>query len=432
METTKFENGEHFFWFAKENKVNCPEIGHLAKSLALAYKEDSGTEAKYIEHIVCNCYMAWLYDNAVAFFSKNEYWTEYNSRIKSRKDKFSVISFRREIDFLKAFGLVQVIKGKKCDFNPKLSMASRMLPTANLEKEFDVAWEVAIEYTEQTIRFKKSKFDESKTLKECVNDETIAAPTAEVLERKEFLSMYNTFLRRQHCTYTGLLTKYLWDSENKCTKQLDYEGDVRFIPQLTANYSGAWDKGGRFYAHTVFGMADYQQLPREVRSTIKLNGEGTVEVDYSCLHLSLMYAKCGKQLSKDAYGWSTDRTLAKKITIICLNNSTYAGALSACRNWLEENGYETYGQKTLDYVHNMLCYHSEIRERFFKHDFDALSMQHADSTIMQNVLKALRRRGIAALPIHDSVIVQKKYKDSVVRIMKEKYTEYTGFEIEVK
>lgn len=433
MDIQHFENGEHFFWFAKENRVNCPEIGYLARKIAKEYEINTGKSPKYIEHIVCNCYMAWLYKQSVAYFSKNECWVEYNSHIKSKKDKFSVISFRSELKYAENAGLISTIKGRKCDFNPKWSMASRFVPTETLESEFDTAWETAIEYSEQTIRFKKCKDDESKTLKQCLKDSDTQIPTIEVLKRENFLVTYNAYLRKQYCVYTDKVTTYLWDKEHHCTIELGKDGDVRFIPQLTANYSGDWQHGGRFYAHSMFGMADYQQLSKEKRSTIKINGENTVEVDYSCLHLSLMYAKCGKQLTKDAYAWCEDREIAKKITIICLNNKSYVGALSACRKYLEEQGIDVYyGRPTLNYVYNMLTYHSEIRDAFFKKDCDALAMQHTDSNIMEGVLRSLHKRNIPALPVHDSVIVPESRKQAAIRIMKEQYKQITGFDIVVK
>ena len=433
MNIEKFEDGEHFFWFAKENRVNCPEIGYLARKIAKSYEINTGKSPKYIEHIVCNCYMAWVYQQSVAYFSKNEQWTEYNSQIKDRKNKFSVISFRTELRYLESNSYITTLKGRKCDWNKSLSMASRMVPTETLESEFDIAWEAAIEYTSETIRFKKNRDDNSKTLRECAKDATIPAPTAEVLDRQDFLTQYNNYLRKQYCTYEGIIKQYLWDKDSKSTVVLEKDGDVRFIPQLTSNYSGDWEHGGRFYAHGMFDMVDYQQLSKEKRSTIKINGENTAEVDYSCLHLSLMYAKCGKQLTKDAYAWCENREIAKKITIICLNNNTYAGALASCRKYLSEIGIDVYyGRPTLNYVHDMLNYHSEIRGIFFKKSCYALFMQHIDSVIMERVLKSLHKRNIPALPVHDSVIVPEKYRNTAIRIMKEQYKQVTGFEIEVK
>lgn len=434
MNIENFEDGEHFFWFAKENRVNCPEIGYLARKIAKSYEINTGKSPKYIEHIVCNCYMAWVYQQSVAYFSKNEQWTEYNSQIKDRKNKFSVISFRTELRYLEANSYITTLKGRKCDWNKSLSMASRMVPTETLESEFDIAWETAIEYTSETIRFKKNRDDNSKNLRECAKDATIPAPTAEVLERQDFLTQYNNYLRKQYCTYEGVIKQYLWDKDSKSTVVLEKDGDVRFIPQLTSNYSGDWEHGGRFYAHGMFGMADYQQLSKEKRSTIKINGENTAEVDYSCLHLSLMYAKCGKQLTKDAYAWCENREIAKKITIICLNNNTYTGALASCRKYLSDIGIDVYygSHHTPNYIHDMLSYHSEIRGIFFKRSCDALYMQNMDSNIMERVLKSLHKRNIPALPVHDSVVVPEKYRNTVIRIMKEQYKQTTGFEIEVK
>ena len=431
MNISQFENGEHFFWFARENRVNCPEIGYLARKIAKTYEESTGKQAKYIEHIVCNCYMAWLYRQSVAFFSKNEHWVEYNSHITLRKDKFSAITFRSEIRFAEENGLISTLKGKKCDFNPKLSMASRMVPTAELESEFDIAWETAIEYTSETIRFKKNRDDNSKTLRECAKDSSIHAPTAEVLDRQDFLTTYNNYLRKQYCTYEGVIKQYLWDKDSKSTAVLEKDGDVRFIPQLTSNYSGDWEHGGRFYAHGMFGMVDYQQLSKEERSTIKINGENTAEVDYSCLHLSLMYAKCGKQLKGDAYGWYTDRKIAKLVTIITLNNTCYYNAVYAVQKALAGTDAAYEASKLID---KMLAYHKTVAQHIFGsfRAVDALTLQHTDSVVMEKVLKSLHKRNIPALPVHDSVIVPEKYRDAAIRTMKEQYKQVTGFEIEVK
>ena len=431
MNIEKFEDGEHFFWFAKENRVNCPEIGYIARKIAKSYEISTGKSPRYIEHIVCNCYMAWVYQQSVAYFSKNEQWTEYNASIKDRKNKFSVISFRAELRYLEANSYITTLKGKKCDWNKSLSMASRMVPTETLESEFDIAWETAIEYTSETIRFKKNRDDNSKTLRECAKDASIPAPTAEVLERQDFLNKYNNYLRKQYCTYEGIIKQYLWDKDSKSTVILEKDGDVRFIPQLTSNYSGDWEHGGRFYAHGMFDMVDYQQLSKEKRSTIKINSENTAEVDYSCLHLSLLYAKCGKQLKGDAYGWHTDRKIAKLVTIIALNNTHYYNAVYAVQQALEGTNEWCNASKL---IIAMLKYHKAISDRIFNAcmTVDALTLQHTDSVIMEKVLKSLHKRNIPALPVHDSVIVPEKYRNTVIRIMKEQYKQVTGFEIEVK
>lgn len=426
MNIEKFEDGEHFFWFAKENRVNCPEIGYVARKIAKNYEISTGKSPKYIEHIVCNCYMAWVYKQSVAYFSKNEQWTEYNSTIKDRKNKFSVISFRTELRYLEANSYITTLKGRKCDWNKSLSMASRMVPTETLESEFDIAWETAIEYTSETIRFKKNRDDNSKTLRECAKDITIPAPTAEVLERQDFLTKYNNYLRKQYCTYDGVIRQYLWDKDSKSTVVLEKDGDVRFIPQLTSNYSGEWEHGGRFYAHGMFDMVDYQQLSKEKRSTIKINGENTAEVDYSCLHLSMIYAKYGKQLEGDAYGWYNDRAVAKLVTIIILNTDSASEAMYAISTALNNC--------SLDHARWLIScmqrHHKEIQRYFYISA--SRGLQYTDSVIMENVLKSLHKRNIPALPVHDSVIIPEKHKKTAMRIMKEQYKQVTGFEIEVK
>lgn len=432
MTVQRFEHGEHFFWFSKQNRVQCPEIGYLSRKISKTYTETTGEKSNYIEHIIANVYLGWAYNQAVAYFSKNEYWTAYNAKIKNRADKFSIVKFRKELKFLVSSDLVTVIKGHKVDGHPHLSMASRMLSTEKLEAEFDIAWEVYADLEDEAIRYKKSKDTVSVSASALSNHPEVAPMPESVQVRKQELAQYNRYIRQQFCDFKEFQYTYTWDSEEKITVRNGKLGYQRFIPLLSSVYSGGWDKGGRLYARSVFGMVDYQQLSKERRATIRINGEDTVEVDYSCLHLSLMYAKCGLQLNKDAYAWCKDRTLAKKITIICLNNKTYAGAINACKRWLSDNGYDISMCKTSGYICDMLRYHSEIRDSFFKTKYDALAMQNDDSNIMINVLKACHRRNIPALPVHDSIIVPATRHESAIRIMKEQYKAYTGFEIEVK
>lgn len=432
MHPQRFEHGEHFFWFAKQNRVQCPEIGYLSRKIAQRYTDSTGNNAKYIEHIIANVYLGWAYNQAVAYFSKNEYWTQYNSTIKDRKDKFSIVTFRKELNFLMDNDLVQVIKGHKVDGNSHLSMASRMLSTEKLEAEFDIAWEVYAELADENIRYKLSKDSVSIPASEFANHPEIEPVTEEVEQRKEDLTAYNNYIRQQFCDYEDFVNTYLWDSENKVAVKQVNRGYQRFIPLLSAVYSGGWKRGGRLYARSVYGMVDYQHLSKSQRSTIRINGEKTVEVDYSCLHLSMMYAKCGLQLDKDAYAWCGDRALAKKLTIICLNNGSRASAVASCKKFLSENGYDTMQNNVQSMINAMIQYHFPIRYAFFSKAHTAVSMQHDDSNIMMGVLNACRKRNIPALPVHDSVIVPMSRKESAIRIMKEQYKAYTGFEIEVK
>jgi hypothetical protein len=421
----------HFFWFRKEYGMNCPEIATLADCFATCYTASTGKQPKYLRAIIANCYFAWLYNRSVAFFSKNEYWAKYNKTIKDRRAKFSAVSFRNELKCLVDNGLIEIVKGKAVDGRPDLCMASRLVPTAQLTRNFKATWESSMEFNTDVIRIRESKDSESITLTEYNRRHELEADS-EVYARAEFIRLYNSFLRTKHCTYEDVVCNYLWNTRTKTTTKALHVGEVRFIPQLSASYSGTWDMGGRLYARSVFGMADYQQLPKSKRKSIRINGEATVELDYGCLHLSLLYAMRGLQLCKDAYAWCADRKLAKKITLIAINTGSIRSAVLATMKWADETAYPMDRHMVYVHLNAMLAYHSDIRDMFMSDKNTAVKLQHIDSNLMCSVLRTCYKRGIAALPIHDSVIVPKKYEATVADILLQKYFELTGFKIEVK
>ena len=59
-------------------------------------------------------------------------------------------------------------------------------------------------------------------------------------------------------------------------------------------------------------------------------------------------------------------------------------------------------------------------------------LQAVDSEIMALVLHRLRLENIPALPVHDSVRIQKKYKIRARDVMAECFKEITGFKAQVR
>ena len=87
------------------------------------------------------------------------------------------------------------------------------------------------------------------------------------------------------------------------------EGDGRLRLHDRSLYrvfnSASFDKGGRFYGGW------WQIIPSSYRRKILINGKRTVELDFSSLHPSILYAKIGKELPTDAYDISLKPSLAK-------------------------------------------------------------------------------------------------------------------------
>jgi hypothetical protein len=87
-----------------------------------------------------------------------------------------------------------------------------------------------------------------------------------------------------------------------------------------------------------------------------------------------------------------------------------------------ERIYEAFWSK-----HHAVCPHGAGKPPAWQ------SLQYADSEIALRVLHLLLEDEIAAIPVHDSFIVQAKYKDQVTAAMQKAWDErYPGSKIGVK
>lgn len=225
-------------------------------------------------------------------------------------------------------------------------------------------------------------------------------------------------------------------------KHLECEMKKKSLHRVFNRASLEFDKGGRFYG------AFYQGISGDIRKRILINGNETVELDYSGHHLRMLYHQLGQKYEKDPYdfAWEEERkkyrlsgeALEKKkkevrnkyklVGLISINSEETC-APSAIRKVLIEAGIP-YGSgkgciKTL--MENMKKHHATIKDLLFKGV--GVDLQNDDSKIMDDILAELTRKGIVGLPIHDSIIVEKQHEKLLETLMIEKYRKHmNGFE----
>lgn len=176
-------------------------------------------------------------------------------------------------------------------------------------------------------------------------------------------------------------------------------------------FNGDWRHGGRNYGGW------WQNAKKEHRPYLAINGEATVELDYSQIHPQLLYRMEGVSQDGDAYtlpGWPRD--LCKRAWNILINAETYPSALGAVSLAV---GIE-YGQgqnrtKAADLIQAMKDKHAPISRHF--HSGVGLRLQALDAAMAENVMKRLRKQGIVALPIHDSFVVQDRHEGALAEAM---------------
>jgi DNA-binding ferritin-like protein (Dps family) len=117
----------------------------------------------------------------------------------------------------------------------------------------------------------------------------------------------------------------------------------------------------------------------------------------------------------------------KLVSLISINAKAQ-GAHIAVKDALEESGFEIAND--LKQVTTLMKNYQQAHKPIEKYLFSGvgLDLQNKDSQIMEKILMKLHDYGICGLPIHDSVLVEKKYTDLLYEIMMNAYEEVMGFE----
>ena len=188
----------------------------------------------------------------------------------------------------------------------------------------------------------------------------------------------------------------------------------------------------------------WQDVPKEYRKFIQIQGKPTAELDHSTLHPTILYLKEGLKLAKDSYdlhGWDKEhRSIYKKTFNQLLNSKavmhkksmwgSFAPEILKSDNapgWseLDENKQGKLNREELirltgrdynDLIEAILEKHQPIQHRFFTQAWTWL--QRLDSNIPEMVmLKMLNEEDIPVLPLHDSFVVRAIFKDVLSEVM---------------
>jgi hypothetical protein len=129
------------------------------------------------------------------------------------------------------------------------------------------------------------------------------------------------------------------------------------------------------------------------------------------MHAAVLYAQRGIKLEGDAYETGDFPRKHGKIAFnIALNARTVQGALGAITEELEvSRGYASTLLKTIK------SRHRDVADAFGA-DM-GVKLMRTDSEITLKVMKDCVRRGIPALPIHDSILTQARQRGDVMESM---------------
>ena len=262
----------------------------------------------------------------------------------------------------------------------------------------------------------------------------LAVPeTEEVQQQRQRLTWINNKLR-QHCISIDLSNENLLALEKKLAESGEADKDnYRSLHlqrvQLTRIFSrGEMNLGGRFY------RGWWQSIPGKHRPHIRIDGKKTIEVDYSGMSLSIIYALNNIPFNaeddpydiglKDWNGKSDIRRKPlKKIVNALINDQDGVYRIS-------KSELKLLGETEDSFMDKLLTKHPVLKDRLGSSI--GLETQFIDSQIAEAVMIELLKEDIVVLPIHDSFIVPAGYQQYLETAMSHFFKLRLGADIKVE
>lgn len=191
--------------------------------------------------------------------------------------------------------------------------------------------------------------------------------------------------------------------------------------------NSSFEQGGRFYGHWS------QNIPSKFRKYITIDGKRTVELDYSCLHISMLFGLEDMVPPRgDLYqlkGINRQfRPVIKKAVNIILNAATEAEACKAMYNEVinklapDEKAICPKPKQIIEAIRN--TYPNLIK---YFCTGQGVKLQYYDSLIAEKILLDFAKDDICCLTIHDSFIIAEEHRNRLEELMTNYFRESFRF-----
>lgn len=233
----------------------------------------------------------------------------------------------------------------------------------------------------------------------------------------------------------------------KRVNEVNSKADIRYKASklsafLVAIFVEKFTWYGRLHSK---GFRHYQGIKGKdkERAKITINGDPIKEWDYSGLHPNLLYAAEGIQYKGDPYSVVDKRPEARpflKAILLCmLNAKNEITAERAANYWLyeaeptEQEELKKLGiTRARPFIDKFMIEHEPIAHYFCKGKDTGMRVMNKDSKIALDIVNHFAKQDIPILSVHDSFIVQEKYREELLQVMKNEYKKHTGFRIKIK
>jgi len=253
------------------------------------------------------------------------------------------------------------------------------------------------------------------------------ADTDDTVRMRNDLNIINSHLGGVKLTLPSVFD-IEFDDRKRLGRFVRFDDRCVLVSQLRTYRSfcrGSFDLGGRAYGW-------WQQLSKELRSQILLDGEEVVEPDFSQLHATMLYALRGLPVPGDAYtipGYERD-TIKIAFNVI-INARTTQAAIGAVQKELKAAALQHDKAYAAQIVRAVKAAHPDIKEDFGSDK--GVMLMRKDSDIIVKTMLVLVDERIPFLPVHDSIVCRRNDKNRVMQVMKDSFLEiFPGFPCKVK
>jgi hypothetical protein len=268
--------------------------------------------------------------------------------------------------------------------------------------------------------------------------------TDETRDCAEMLDTYNRFVERHTISIALDAEEEAQYLQREYEKRPDWDRQPKMRkPEFFRRHSyrifndGKWTHGGRIY------RTWWQGIPREYRSKITIDGQKTIELDFSGFLPRSLYHLMGIDYPADREpynipalsamaefaGWTPKdlRKAVKKMLIALLNSDK--GKRGRPENVALPIEFEPYFTRAE--VASLIAEEHPELVQYFKTG-EGKRNQRLDSDIALEILRRLMNQDILALSIHDSFLVQEQHRDLLNDMMESVYYERLGFKPVIK
>ena len=249
---------------------------------------------------------------------------------------------------------------------------------------------------------------------------------------REVLSDYNKLLDQTHIDIYDLEKPLLKIGKGKKKMRLQINQQDKFVRRIF-NKSD-WTKGGRFYGGW------WQRCPKDYRKRIMMDGMMTSEIDYSGLHIVLLYSQEGinywAEINEDPYHLdginnidpNIDlRDAAKLLLLTAINADEELKAFQAFRSQAKKGSPEK--KMTNDQLKSILSAlkrkHEPIAHKITSGA--GIDLMNIDGQITEQLVKVFTYKyKCPILTVHDSYVVPFGYDRILFREMENAFEAITG------